>query len=101
MHPCDVIDHESSTQNLHSKVLEDHGAIYIYLTIYKRITLTVWCNDDFPENDLTTGRGVVTPYNGLYGESPPERGTFFKLQVCKRVGISQVKVYKRVGISVI
>ena len=42
-----------------------------------------------------------TPYNGLYGEAPPERGTFFKLQVYKRVGISQVEVYKRVGKSVI
>ena len=27
------------------------------------------------------GGGGVTPYNGLYGEAPPERGTFFKLQV--------------------
>ena len=25
--------------------------------------------------------GGGTPYNGLYGEAPPERGTFFKLQV--------------------
>ena len=25
--------------------------------------------------------GGVTPYNGLYGEAPPERGTFFRLQV--------------------
>ena len=31
-----------------------------------------------------------TPYDGLYGEAPPERGTFFRLQVYKRVGISQV-----------
>ena len=42
-----------------------------------------------------------TPYNGLYGEAPPERGTFFRLQVYKRVGISQVEVYKRVAKSVI
>ena len=46
------------------------------------------------------GRGG-TPYNGLYGEAPPERGTFFRLQVYKRVGISQVEVYKRVEKSVI
>ena len=26
-------------------------------------------------------------YNGLYGEAPPEMGTFFRLQVYKRVGI--------------
>ena len=47
------------------------------------------------------GGGEGTPYNGLYGEAPPERGTFFRLQVYKRVGISQVEVHKRVGKSVI
>ena len=41
-----------------------------------------------------------TPFNGLYGEAPPERGTCFRLQVCKRVGSSQVEVYKRVGKAV-
>ena len=46
---------------------------------------------------IETKGGV--PYNGLYGEAPPERGTFFRLQVYKR--ISQVEVYKRVGKSVI
>ena len=47
------------------------------------------------------GGGGGTPYDGLYGEAPPERGTFFRLQVYKRVGISQVEVFKRVGKSVI
>ena len=42
-----------------------------------------------------------TPYNGLYGEAQPERGTFFRLHVYKRAGISQVEVYKRVGKLVI
>ena len=45
--------------------------------------------------------GGGTPYNGPYGETPPERGTFFRLQVYKRVGISRVEVYKRVRESVI
>ena len=36
-----------------------------------------------------------------YREAPPERGTFFRLQVYKRVGISQDEVYKRVGKSVV
>ena len=45
--------------------------------------------------------GGGTPYSGLYGEAPPDRGTFFRLQVYKTVGISQVEVYKRVGISAI
>ena len=34
----------------------------------------------------TYPRGI--PYNGLYGEAPPERGTSFRLQVYERVGIS-------------
>ena len=46
------------------------------------------------------GRGRGAPYNGLYGETPPERGTLFRLQVYKRVGtVSQVEVYKRLGKS--
>ena len=38
----------------------------------------------------TTTKPGGTPYDGLYGEAPPERGTFFRLQVYKRLGISQV-----------
>ena len=45
--------------------------------------------------------GGGTPYDGLYGEAPLERGTFFTLQVYERVGISRVEVYERVGKSVI
>ena len=45
--------------------------------------------------------GGGTPYNGLYGKTRPERGTFFTLQVYERVGISRVEVYERVGKSVI
>ena len=47
------------------------------------------------------GGGGCTPHNGLYGEAPPERGTFFTLQVYERVGISRVEVYERVRKSVI
>ena len=32
------------------------------------------------------GGGEDTPYNGLYGEALPERGTFFRLQVYERIG---------------
>ena len=45
--------------------------------------------------------GGGTPYNGLCGEAPPERGTFFRLQVYERVGILLVGIYERVGKSVI
>ena len=47
------------------------------------------------------GGGGCTPYNGLYGEAPPERGTFFRLQVYERVGVSLLEVYETVGKSVI
>ena len=36
-----------------------------------------------------------TPYDGLYGEVPPERSIFFRLQVYERAGISLDEVYKR------
>ena len=43
--------------------------------------------------------GEPSPGGGysLYGEAQPKRGVFFRLQVYKRVGISLVEVYKRVG----
>ena len=46
------------------------------------------------------GEGDIL-YNGLYGEAPPERGTFIRLQVYERVEILLVDVYKREGKSVI
>ena len=42
-----------------------------------------------------------SPYNGLYGEAPPDRSTFFTPQEYERVGISRVEIYERVGKSVI
>ena len=55
-------------------------------------TCDTWC---------AGARGGGTPYNGLYGEAPPERGTFFRLQVYKRVRVSRAEVYEGVGKSVI
>ena len=53
-------------------------------------------------NLLVVAWGVGgTPYDSLYGEAPPERGIFFRLQVYERVGISLVGVCKRGGKSVI
>ena len=48
-------------------------------------------------NGRVNSRAGGTPCNGLYGEAPPERGTLFRLEVYKRVGISRVEVHKRVG----
>ena len=50
---------------------------------------------------FSQGGGGGTPYDGLYGEAPPERGIFFRLQVSERVGISLVEVYQRAAKSVI
>ena len=53
-------------------------------------------------NLLVVAWGVGgAPYDSLFLEAPPKRGTFFRLQVYERVGISLVEVYKRVGKSVI
>ena len=45
--------------------------------------------------------GGDNAYDGLYGQAPPERGIFFRLQVYERGGISLGEVYKRLGKSVI
>ena len=50
---------------------------------------------------ITDPGGRDTPYNGLYRKAPPEKGTFFWLQVYAMVGILIVEVYERVGKSVI
>ena len=47
------------------------------------------------------GGGGVLPMMACTGRLHPGRGTFFRLQVCERVGISLVEVYKREGRSVI
>ena len=49
---------------------------------------------------ISRGRGG-TPYDGLYWEDLPKRGTFFSLQVYEMVGISLVVVCKRIEKSVI
>ena len=42
-----------------------------------------------------------TPCSDLYREAPPDRSTFFRLQVYKRVCILLVEEYERVRKSVI
>lgn len=41
------------------------------------------------------GGGWGTPYNGIYWEAPPERGTLSRFRFKERLGISQVQVSKR------
>jgi len=41
-------------------------------------------------------REVNNPYNGLYGEAPPERGTFFRLQEFEKIEVALVEIrYRR------
>ena len=54
-----------------------------------------------PEEKSRRGVGGGTPYNGLYGEAPPETGFFCRLKAYRRVGISRAGVYKRIGKTVI
>ena len=42
-------------------------------------------------------RGWVTPYNGLYREAPPQKGTYIRFQVSEEVGILLVEVYELKG----
>ena len=48
--------------------------------------------ENLSEQHNSPGGAGGTPYNGLYGEALPERGTFFSLEVYKRVGISKAEV---------
>ena len=52
-------------------------------------------------NLCTGGKGATSSRNGLHGEAPPKRGTFFRLHVYKRVRILLFEAYERVGKSVI
>ena len=36
--------------------------------------------------------GAQRSFSGICGEAPPKGGTFLRLEVCKRVGISSVHV---------
>ena len=53
----------------------------------------------FPNGDIHVTRDLRdylggTPYDGIYGEAPPVRGTFSRPQVYERVGILLVDVQK-------
>ena len=54
----------------------------------------------FPGREEGGGSQKGGPYNSLYGRLHPKGGTFFRLQVYERVGISIVEVHERVGKSV-
>ena len=49
------------------------------------------------------GEGVLPPYNGLFEAAPPERGSFFRLQVYESIGFHEntLELSERVGKTVI
>ena len=55
------------------------------------------CAKTSPRGRLSFPGG--TPYHGLFGEVPPGRDTFLRLQVYKRVGISIVEEYDQKGLT--
>ena len=50
-----------------------------------------------PQVALAGKEGPGTPYIGLFGKAPPERGTFFRLEVYKRQGFHELKYGKGLG----
>jgi len=60
---------------------------YLDLDPYESAIWTVWTGHIVDQNTTPTWIPGGTPENGLYAEAPLERGTIFRLQVYKRVGI--------------
>ena len=61
----------------------------------QRLIFNIYCNR------RGRGGGTLTPYDGLYGEAPADRGNFYRLQENERMGISLLEVYIRVRKPVI
>ena len=77
-------------------MLAAHASYIMY--IIKNIQTFIGSVGEIDTRYLPRGEA---PYNGLYGEAPPDRGIFFMLHIYERVVISLVEVHKRVGRSVI
>ena len=56
------------------------GALYNYM--YLKVVQKICIQNQHSAGQKPRGGGG-TPYNGLYGEAPPERGTLFRLHVGK------------------
>ena len=52
------------------------------------------CFDSDTHHVNRINSGGSTLYDGLCEEAPPERGTFFRRQVCERVGFHSLKYIK-------
>ena len=74
--------------------------VYIIHTIYQLLKRNdiIITRSQFPFLQSIPYRGggaACTPYNGLYEEARPERGTIFRLQVYERVGNSVILACKK------
>ena len=63
----------------------------------RRVRPKTFFSQNGNEGSFPLEGGGGNPYNGLYGEAPPERGTFFRLQVMKRYGFHELKYMKGSG----
>ena len=77
--------------------IESCSSFMIHTRCHTSIQAPLW----HPRSFSSVLRPGGAPYNGLYWEATPERGTFFRLQVYERVETLLVAVYERVGKSVI
>ena len=86
--------------------------VFFYLSCYKFllalklkttnpgvfVKIYIFSFDPGGKGERERGGGGVTPYNGiingLCGEVPPKRGTFFRLEVYERVGMSRMVYIK-------
>ena len=63
---------------------------------YYTVTAPKACDTSVSRFSLALHPGG-TPSNGLHGEAPPEKGTFFGLQVKKREGFHKLRYIKGQG----
>ena len=76
--PCIHVHYFIDLWHNTSLTVDNYVGKHCFYLINNNLTICMYCT-----------RGA-TPYNRLYREALPERGTFIRLQVYKRVGISQV-----------
>ena len=75
-------------------------SVFLQRLSRREVTYTFPARFETIRIDLTPPGGGIIPIIAYRGSSA-ERGTLLRLQVCKRLGISLVEVYDRVGKTVI
>lgn len=79
------------------------GIVYCILNlVFLTVVIWWWFWLHHPQNEETAKypgwRGGGASYNGLHREALPEKGSFAKLELYKRVGISRAEVWTEKGV---